>query len=293
MHRAAGKLFFAAIAILVMAIGVGFAWITIVDPTQNGIEQVYRGVTVEGAPRPWQFNFAQPASPIQDELYDLHNFLFVINLAICGLVAVLLLFAIWRFRARRNPVPWTTTHNVPLEIAWTIAPVVVLIAIAIPSARALYRTEILPEAALTLKVTAHQWYWDYEYPDHPGVQISSNILRDGDLAPEEQGMRLLAADNFAFVPAGAVVRFQLTSTDVIHAFAVPSLGIKRDAVPGRLSEVWTKIEREGLYFGQCSELCGRDHAFMPIAIKAVSPDAFREWLDRAKAEASKAKGGSG
>lgn len=293
MHRAAGKLFFAAIAILVTAIAAGFAWVTIVDPAQTGSPRTYRGAPVEGMPRPWQFNFAQPASPIQDELYDLHNLLFVINLAICGLVGVLLLFAIWRFRASRNSVPWTTTHNVPLEIAWTIAPVVVLIAIAIPSARALYHTDILPEAAVTLKVTGHQWYWDYEYPDHPGVQISSNVVRGGDLAPEEQGMRLLAADNFAVVPAGAVVRFQLTSTDVIHAFAVPSLGIKRDAVPGRLSEVWTKIEREGLYFGQCSELCGRDHAFMPIAIKAVSPDAFRDWLDQAKAGASKAKGRNG
>jgi cytochrome c oxidase subunit 2 len=290
MRRARNWLVFTAIVIVVAAIAAGFAWLSLHDWVQQGAP-TYRGEIVQGMPRPWQFNFAFPGSPIQRELYDLHNLLFLIDLVICGLVAVLLIYAVWRFRAGRNPEPSRTTHDVRLEIAWTVIPVAILIGIAIPSAKALYDTETLPEADVTLKVTGHQWYWDYEYPDFQGVQVSSNVRADRDLAPGDRAMRLLATDGVAVVPVGAVVRIQMTSTDVVHSFAIPSLGIKRDAVPGRLSEVWTKIEREGLYFGQCSELCGRGHAYMPIAIKAVAPEAFKAWIDEAKKHASLASPG--
>ena len=291
MSRTRNCLVFAAIVVVIAALAAGFAWLSIHDAAQHG-SATYHGDPVQGMPRPWQFNFAFPESPIQRELYDLHNLLFLINLAICGLVAALLIYAIWRFRAGRSAVPSRTTHNVRLEIAWTVIPVVILVVIAIPSAMALYDTDTIPEAAVTLKVTGHQWYWDYEYPDFKGVQISSNVVADRDLKPEDRAMRLLAADGIAVVPVGEVVRIQVTSTDVVHSFAVPSLGIKRDAVPGRLSEVWAKIEREGLYFGQCSELCGRGHAFMPIAIKAVSPDAFKKWIGAAKKQASRGASGA-
>jgi cytochrome c oxidase subunit 2 len=195
----------------------------------------------------------------------------------------LLIYVIVRYKANRNPVPTRTAHNTVLEVLWTVIPVLILVFIAIPSFRLLYYEDTVPDAEMTLKVTGHQWYWSYEYPDH-GLKFDSLIKcrtqEECDAAAQEgeTPLRLLDVDNPVVVPVGATVRVQLTAEDVIHSWAVPSLGIKTDTVPGRLNETWMRVDREGVHYGHCYELCGIDHGFMPIAVKAVSREAFDEWV---------------
>ena len=200
--------------------------------------------------------------------------------AITVFVLALLVIIAVRFNARSNPIPSRTTHHTLLEVAWTVIPVIILVAIAVPSFRLLFFQLTIPQADVTIKATGKQWFWTYNYPDHGKFEFDSLMLQDKDRKPDQP--RLLAVDNEVVVPINKVVRVQVIGADVIHAFAVPSFGIKIDAVPGRLNETWFKAEREGVYYGQCSELCGKDHAFMPIAVRVVKEADFNAWVEQAK-----------
>ena len=208
-----------------------------------------------------------------------HDFLLIIITLITLFVLALLLIVIFKFNSRANPVPSKTTHNTLLEVAWTVIPVIILVAIAMPSFRLLFAQLTIPPADVTIKATGKQWFWTYDYPDN-GFAFDSLMLQDKDRKPDQP--RLLAVDNEVVVPVNKVVRVQVIGADVIHAFAVPSFGIKIDAVPGRLNETWFRATREGVYYGQCSELCGKDHAFMPITVRVVNDRDYAAWLDQAK-----------
>jgi len=233
-----------------------------------------------GQPSPWQMGLQQAVTPSMEDIVWFHDLLLYIITGITIFVLVLLLIVILKFNARANPVPSKTTHNTLLEILWTVIPVVILVVIAIPSFRILFVQLNLPPADVTVKATGKQWYWSYSYPDNGKFEFDSLLVQDKDLKPDQP--RLLAVDNEMVVPVNKVVRVQVIGSDVIHAFAVPSFGVKIDAIPGRLNETWFKATREGVYYGQCSELCGKDHAFMPIAVRVVSDQAFAAWLEEAK-----------
>ena len=233
-----------------------------------------------GQPSPWQMGFQQSASPTMDDIIWFHDIVLWIIVAITVFVLALLVIVIVKFNARANPTPSKTTHNTLIEVAWTVIPVVILVVIAIPSFRILFVQLNTPPADLTVKATGKQWYWSYSYPDNGKFEFDSLLVKEGDLKPDQP--RLLAVDNEMVVPVNKVVRVYTTGSDVIHAFAVPSFGVKIDAIPGRLNETWFKATREGVYYGQCSELCGKDHAFMPIAVRVVSEQAFAAWVVDAK-----------
>jgi len=232
-----------------------------------------------GQPSPWQLGLQQSAAPTMDDIIWFHNLLLYIIIAITLFVLALLLIVIVKFNARSNPVPSKTTHNTLLEVMWTIIPVAILVVIAIPSFRILFVQLNLPPAEVTVKATGKQWYWSYSYPDAK-FEFDSLMLKENERKPDQP--RLLAVDNEMVVPVNKVVRVQVIGADVIHAFAVPSFGIKIDAIPGRLNETWFKATREGVFYGQCSELCGKDHAFMPIAVRVVSEQAYTAWVAEAK-----------
>jgi cytochrome c oxidase subunit 2 len=235
-----------------------------------------------GQPSPWQIGMQEPASPVMQDITNFHNFLLWITTAIAGFVLVLLLIVIFRFNARANPTPSRTTHNTPLEVMWTIVPVVILATIAVPSFRLLFIQLDVPKPDLTVKVTGKQWFWTYAYPDNGNFQFDSLMVPDKDLKPGQ--LRLLAVDNEMVVPVNKVVHVLVTGADVIHSFNVPSFGIRIDAIPGRINDTWFKATKEGVFYGQCSELCGKDHAFMPIAVHVVSEADFNAWLAKAKQE---------
>lgn len=235
---------------------------------------------------PWQLGFQPAASPVMEQFHALHNYLLVIITVITIFVLALLVYICFRFRAKKNPVASKTTHNAVLEVIWTALPVLILVAIAVPSLRVhfnyvhgLGNTEQFAEADLTLKVTGYQWYWNYEYPDE-GIKFDSYMKKEEDLKEGEP--RLLAVDNPLVVPVNKNVRVLVTGGDVIHNFAMPAFGVKQDTVPGRLNETWFRANKEGIYYGQCSELCGRLHGFMPIEIRVVSEEAYKTWLETAK-----------
>jgi len=234
-----------------------------------------------GQPSAWQLNFQQSASPVMDNIISFHNFLLVIITLITLFVLALLVVIIVRFNARANPAPSRTTHNTFLEVAWTLVPVAILVVIAIPSFKLLFYQLNIPQADLTVKATGKQWFWSYSYPDNGKFEFDSLMVRDEKQLRTDQP-RLLGVDNEMVVPVNKTIRVQTTGAEVIHAFAVPSFGIKIDAIPGRLNETWFKATREGVYYGQCSELCGKDHAFMPIAVRVVSEEAFATWVGEAK-----------
>ncbi len=240
----------------------------------------HTAVAAFGQPTPWQVGMQQSATPVMDSMVWFHDFLLYIITAIVAFVLVLLLTVMVRFNARRNPVPARTTHNTFLEIAWTTVPIVILLVIAVPSFKLLFFQLIPPPADLTVKATGKQWYWSYGYPDAGQIEFDSLMLKAGEL--KQGDLRLLAVDNEMVVPVNKNVHVIVTGADVIHAFAVPSFGVKIDAIPGRINETWFRATREGVYYGQCSELCGKDHAFMPIAVRVVSEQAFTTWLDEAK-----------
>jgi cytochrome c oxidase subunit II len=232
-----------------------------------------------GQPTDWQLGMQQSATQVKDNIIWFHDFLLWIIIAISLFVLVLLLIVFIRFNARANPTPSKTTHNTLLEVAWTLVPVAILVAIAVPSFKLLFLQLNIPESELTVKATGSQWYWTYAYPDEK-IEFTSLMLKDGERKPDQP--RLLAVDNDLVVPVNKVVRVQVIGADVIHAFGVPSLGVMIDAVPGRLNETWFKATREGTFYGQCRELCGRDHAFMPIAVRVVSEKEYAAWLAEAK-----------
>ncbi len=236
----------------------------------------------------WQLGFQPPASTVMDEIEGFHNSLLLpLTVLISVFVLGLLVYVAVRFNARSNPVPSKNTHNTLVEVVWTVVPVVILIVIAIPSFRLLFHEGRIPQADLTLKVTGHIWNWEYEYPDQQISGLSANRVDDNALKPGEP--RLLTTDHQVVVPVGKVVHVLVTSADVIHAWAVPALGVKVDAVKGRLNSTWFKAEREGIFYGQCSELCGRDHAFMPIQLRVVSEDLFKQWVAAAQQDFDKAE----
>ena len=235
-----------------------------------------------GKPDPWQLGLQLPASPVAHGIHNFHNLLLVITTLIAAFVLVLLIVVMVRFNARAHPVPSRTTHNTMIEVLWTVIPVVILVAIAVPSFRLLYLQRVIPQPDMTVKVTGNKWYWSYEYPDNDGVSFDSNILSDEEAVASGQPKHL-AADNPMVVPVGKTVRIIVTSTDVIHSWTIPSFGSKIDAVPGRLNEDWFNVEAPGVYYGQCSELCGKDHAFMPIMVRVVPDAEFNAWVDKAKA----------
>jgi cytochrome c oxidase subunit II len=232
-----------------------------------------------GQPHPWQLGFQAPVTPVMDDIVWFHGLLLWIIAAITLFVLGLLLIVIVRFNARANPVPSRTTHNTTIEVLWTVVPVLILVTIAVPSFRLLFYQLKVPPADLTVKVTGKQWFWSYAYPDQK-FEFDSLMVQDKDRKPDQP--RLLAVDNEMVVPVNKVVRVEVTGADVIHSFSVPAFGVKIDAIPGRLNETWFKAEREGTYYGQCSQLCGRDHAFMPIAVHVVSEKDYTAWLADAK-----------
>ena len=227
---------------------------------------------------------------VQADIEWFHNdILLPVTIGISLLVLVLLAYVVYRFNEQANPVASRTAHNGPLEIAWTVVPALVLVVIAVPSFRLLSQQLIIPAPDMTLKVTASQWHWNYGYPKSDGgFSFDSLIKEDKDLKPGD--IRLLSVDNAAYVPVGKIVEVDVVSQDVIHSFSVPSFGIKIDAVPGRLNKTWFKADHEGVFYGQCSNICGIDHAFMPIEVHVVSPDAYQAWLEGAKKQFANADG---
>jgi cytochrome c oxidase subunit II len=242
-----------------------------------------------GQPSNGQLGFQESVTPIADQIHWLHNFVNVIIFAIVAFVLVLMLWVMWRYSERRNPVPSRTTHNTMIEVLWTVIPVFILVIIAVPSFRLLYAQYTFPPPDLTIKAIGHTWNWTHEFPDQK-FSVDSVILGDEEREaviktgmPEDQVPRNLAVNNEILVPVNKVVHVLVTSTDVIHAWRVPSFGSMTDAVPGRVTATWFKARKEGIYFGQCSELCGKDHAFMPIAVRVVKDNVFKEWADATKA----------
>lgn len=244
-----------------------------------------------GQPSPWQINLQGAATPVMEQIHSFNTMMLIIITSIVLFVLVLLAIVVVRFNERANPVPSKTSHNTLIEVAWTVIPVMILVLIAIPSFRLLHLELNIPKPDMTVKVTGHQWYWSYDYPDNGGFSFDSYLVAEKDLKPGQP--RLLAVDNEVVVPVNKIVRIQVTSSDVIHSFAMPAFGVKIDANPGRLNESWFKVTREGIYYGQCSELCGRDHAFMPIAIRAVSEADFAAWVAQAKAKFASAADAAG
>jgi cytochrome c oxidase subunit II len=237
----------------------------------------------EGHAVPGQMGLQRGTTPIAHEMHWFHDQLLLpIITIICLFVLALLVWIVLKFNEKANPVPSRTTHNSLLEVAWTIIPVLILVVIAIPSFRLLTKQLVLPDADITMKITGKQWYWTYEYPQDQGGGFSFDSLLkpDADLKPGD--IRLLAVDNEAVVPVDKTIRLQVTAADVIHSFVVQSFGARIDAVPGRLNETWFKPEKEGVYYGQCSKICGKDHAFMPIAFRVVSQQDYAAWLADAK-----------
>ncbi len=236
-----------------------------------------------GQPSAWEIGLQDAASPVMVDITSFHNFLLWIITAITVFVLVLLVIVMVRFNARANPTPSRTTHNALIEVVWTIVPVIILVAIAVPSFRLLFLELDNPKPDLTVKATGKQWYWTYNYPDNGDFEFDSLLVEDKDLKPGQP--RLLTVDNDLVVPVNKVVHVLVTGADVIHSFAVPSFGIKIDAVPGRLNDTWFKATAEGTYHGQCSELCGKDHAFMPITVRVVSDTDFDAWVATQKKNA--------
>jgi len=232
---------------------------------------------------PGQLGFIEPATPIMSETVAFHDFLMWIISAITIFVTLVMIYIFVKFNAKSNPVASKTTHNTFLEIVWTAVPILILVVIAIPSFRLLYNQDVIPEADVTIKAIGNQWYWSYEYLDHEEIMFDSIMLDDSEAAAAGHP-RLLGTDTRVVVPVNKVVRVQVTANDVIHSWTIPAFGSKVDAVPGKLNETWFKATKEGLYHGQCSELCGIRHGFMPIMVEVVSEAEYAEWLEWAKEE---------
>jgi cytochrome c oxidase subunit II len=252
-------------------------------------------LAAESGMKEWQLGFQESVSDVMDDITWFNNFTLIIITVTTLFVLALLVICMTRFNAKSNPVPSRTSHNTMIEVVWTIAPILILVVIAIPSFRLLYKQLDIPEYEMTVKLTGNSWYWDIEYPNEgmDDISLSATMLKEADQLPEDKYKdsrqalkpnepRLLAVDYDMVVPVDTTVRVQVTSSDVIHAFAMPSIGVKIDAVPGRLNETWFNARAEGIYYGQCSELCGKDHAFMPVALRVVSKEQFKAWATAAQ-----------
>ena len=238
---------------------------------------------------PWGLNLREPFSPFMAESVAFHNELLWLVSIISLFVLALMVIIVLKYNAKSNPKPSKTTHNTFLEISWTVVPVLILVLMAIPSFKLLYKGDVIPEAHMTIKAIGHLWYWSYEYPDHGNFTYDAWLVQDEEDLEDQSRLftRLLTTDTRVVVPVGKIIRVQVTSSDVIHAWAVPSLGVKKDSVPGRLNETWFIADREGIFYGQCSELCGLNHGFMPIEVHAVSEEKFLEWIEEAKEKFAK------
>lgn len=244
------------------------------------------GLALAAQPEPWQMGLQPSASPIMERIASFHTLLLWIITLISLFVLALLAYVCVKFKASSNPTPSRRSHHTMLEVVWTAVPVLILVIIAIPSFRLLYYADVVPETELTVKATGKQWFWTYEYPDNGDFTFDAFMLTDEELEP---GMlRLLETDNRVVLPTGTNIKLQVTAADVLHSWAMPAFGIKIDAVPGRLNEVWIHIEEPGTYYGQCSELCGVNHGFMPIAVEAVTPEAFEAWVAEAQTRFARA-----
>ena len=234
----------------------------------------------EGMAKPYQLNFQPPVTPVMERLYDLHSMLLVVITLITVLVFIVMAYICLRFNRKANPVASKTTHNTKLEIIWTTIPILILVAIAIPSLRLHYFMQRPVDTTLTVKVVGYQWYWHYDYPDNGGFGFDSYIIKGADLKPTDH--RQLSVDNRLVVPVDTKIRVQITGADVIHSWAVPAFGVKKDAIPGRLNETWFEATKIGTFYGQCSQLCGVGHGFMPIVVEVVSKDDFNAWVNKKK-----------
>ena len=245
------------------------------------------GETVGGPPRDWQIGFQSPVSPVMRDLEWFHNGLLLpLITAISLLVLLLLLYVMARFNSRSNPVASKNTHNTLVEVVWTITPVIILVLIAVPSFKLLFKETTIPDPDLTIKATGHAWNWEYDYPDQGGINFTALMVQQADLKEGEP--RLLTANYKVVVPVNKNVHVLVTGADVIHSWAVPAFGVKIDAMPGRMNETWFRAEQEGIFYGQCSELCGKDHAFMPIEVHVVSEELFKKWADAAQKDVDEA-----
>ncbi len=246
---------------------------------------IYSTIVSANQPKEWQLGFQDAASEIMRDIVNFHNNLLLpIIIAISVFVLFLMIYTCVRFRESKNPNPSKRTHNFAVEILWTLIPCLILIVIAVPSFQILYKQDTIPKTEVTIKVVGYQWYWGYEYPDE-NIIFESYMIKEEDL--KENQPRLLTVDNEIVVPVNKVVKVLITANDVLHAWALPAFGVKRDAVPGRINETWFKAEKIGTYYGQCSELCGIQHAFMPITVRVVFEEEYAEWLSEAKMKFAK------
>jgi len=251
-----------------------------------GVASSAQAQPIVGVPHDWQMNFPPAYTPLMEKVESLNDLLLIIISLICAFVAGLIIFAVWRFHASRNPTPTTTTHNTVIEIAWTVLPILILVIIAIPSFRLLYYGDKATDAVFTVKVTGHQWYWSYEYPDQGNFSVDSRILSEADRVKQKPEVpRLLAVDEEMVIPKGTTIRIIGTAADSMHGWTVPGFGIKKTVIPGRLNEGWISVRDEGFYFGQCSQICGNNHSFMPIAVRVVSKPEFDKWVEQKKKSA--------
>ena len=251
-----------------------------------GVASSAQAQPIVGVPHDWQMNFPPAYTPLMEKVESLNDLLLIIISLICAFVAGLIIFAVWRFHASRNPTATTTTHNTVIEIAWTVLPILILVIIAIPSFRLLYYGDKATDAAFTVKVTGHQWYWSYEYPDQGNFSVDSRILSEADRVKQKPEVpRLLAVDEEMVIPKGTTIRIIGTAADSMHGWTVPGFGIKKTVIPGRLNEGWINVRDEGYYFGQCSQICGNNHSFMPIGVRVVSKPEFDKWVEQKKKSA--------
>ena len=243
------------------------------------------GSVLANQPKDWQLGFQKSASETMDDIVWFHDYMLLpVITAITVFVLFLIAYACIRFRASKNKEASTTSHNTFIEVIWTLVPCLILIVLAVPSFKVLYSQDEIPKAEVTIKAIGYQWYWGYEYPDE-NIIFDSYMIEEKDL--KEGQPRLLSVDNEVYVPVNKVVKVMITANDVLHAWALPSFGVKRDAVPGRINETWFKADRTGTFYGQCSELCGIKHAFMPITVNVVSQEEYDKWLEKAKVEFAK------
>jgi len=251
-----------------------------------GVASSAQAQPVVGVPHDWQVSFPPAYTPLMEKVESLNDLLLIIISLICAFVAGLIIFAVWRFHASRNPTATTTTHNTVIEIAWTVLPILILVIIAIPSFRLLYYGDKATDAAFTVKVTGHQWYWSYEYPDQGNFSVDSRILSEADRVKQKPEVpRLLAVDEEMVIPKGTTIRIIGTAADSMHGWTVPGFGIKKTVIPGRLNEGWINVRDEGFYFGQCSQICGNGHTYMPIAVRAIAKPEFDKWVEQKKKSA--------
>lgn len=242
-------------------------------------------------PQNWQMGFQPAHSPVQESIEGLHSMVIWLMAFVTIFVAALLAFVVWRYRSSKNPVPSRMSHHTALEVAWTVLPVLILVVIAIPSFRLVYFEDRTSAADMTIKVTGHQWYWEYSYPDQGGLSFASYMIQDDKLAAGQ--IRNLDVDNRLVLPAGKNVRILTTSADVIHSFFIPSLGVQRYAIPGRVIETWVRVNAPGVYYGQCNQICGANHSVMPVAVQALTETEFSAWVAQAETKFAAAPGPDG